>query len=255
MPRTRIPAVLLTGALALGAAAVPTLAEAAAPPPKPVPVPVDGGFVKLNLSAKLLADLKAKGVVLTQLTADCSVPKDAKGEDIVSSVTSLSLGVKSGDVTAVDAKLAGKLELSDNCMGLVNVKTKAGVVLKNLSADLTTGVIAGTVQDAKGSADVTLGSFVRPAVNAKTVDAASNSVTLDATVTLDASVAAALNADLGVHLFVGGGPLLDVKSDISLVNDADVTVALGLNAGADVNVNANTHLDLGAILAGLLGAK
>ncbi|MEV0090685.1 hypothetical protein [Streptomyces sp. NPDC050738] len=90
MPRTRIPAVLLTGALALGAAAVPTLAHAqpAAPPPagKPVPVPVDGGFIKLNLSAQLLAELKAKGVVLTQLAADCSVPKDARAR--TSSATS-----------------------------------------------------------------------------------------------------------------------------------------------------------------------
>ncbi|MEV0090686.1 hypothetical protein [Streptomyces sp. NPDC050738] len=161
----------------------------------------------------------------------------------------------SGDVTALDAKLAGKLQLSDSCLGLVNVKTKAAVLLKNLSADLTTGVIAGTVQNAKGSTDVALGAFVRPAVNAKTVDAASNSVTLDAAVTLDASVAASLNADLGVHLFVGGGPLLDVKSDISLANDADVTVALGLKAGAGVNVNANTQLDLVAILGGLLGVK
>ncbi|MEV3853006.1 hypothetical protein AB0J38_01610 [Streptomyces sp. NPDC050095] len=256
MQHKRIAATLTAAALAVPVVAGTAWADPTPPttPPAPVttkPVPVDGGFVKLTLDAQLLARLKAKGIALAQLTTDCKVPKDAKGKPYLPPVASLSLGVKAGDIAAVDARLSGKVELAATCLGLVNVKAESGVVIKNLSADLSTGAIVGTLQDEKGLSEVKLGSFKRPALDKKTVDAAANSVTLDAAVELDAALAAKLNADLGVDLFVAGNPLLAVDSQLSLVNDVNLDLALGLNA----NVNASTSLDLGVILNGLLGLK
>lgn len=253
--RIRRPAAaLLTTTLALGVAATAPATAWADPAPPPAPkkeVPVDGGFVKLTLDAQLLGSLKAKGIAVTQLTPQCRVPKDPKGEPYVPPVTALSLGVKSGAVAAVDAKLGGKLSLAETCLGLVNVKTKAGVTLSGLEADLSSGTLNASLRTKKGVTKVKLGTFERPALDKKTVDTASNSVTLDAAVKVDADLAAPLNADLGVQVFTKDAPLLTAATQLSLQGDANLSVDLGLN----VNTEVSTGLDLGVILGGLLGIK
>ncbi|MEU7581927.1 hypothetical protein AB0B50_30540 [Streptomyces sp. NPDC041068] len=258
MRRISPRATATTALFALALTAVPATASAAEPPPPPAKeakpakdVPVDGGFVKLTLDAELLAGLKAKGVVLTQLTTDCKVPKDPKGKPYVPPVTALSLGVTAGDIAAVDAKVGGKLTFAKTCLGLVNVKTKAGVTLSGLEADLSTGVLIGTLHDAKGTAEVKLGTFERAALDKKTVDTAANSVSLNADVKVDAALAARLNAGLGVEAVAAGTALLTADTDLSLQADADLSLDLGLN----VNTEVSTGLDLGVILGGLLGLK
>ncbi|MDG4859978.1 hypothetical protein P8605_17765 [Streptomyces sp. T-3] len=234
-------------------ASAPSAADPTPPATGGKEVKADGGFVKLTLDAKLLDGLKAKGVVLTQLTADCKVPKDESGKPYLPPVTALSLGVQAGSVAALDAKVAGNVAFADTCLGMVNAKGEKGVVLKNLAADLSTGTITAKLQNAKGVTDVKLGAFTRPALDAKTVDVAANAVAVDANVTLDAALAAQVNADLGVDVLVGGGPLLALDSEISLDNAVNLAVDLGV----DLNVNANANLDLvgtlGGVLGGLLG--
>ncbi|MFE0099078.1 hypothetical protein [Streptomyces sp. NPDC059009] len=242
--------------LTLGLAA-PATAWAAPADPTPPPaaakkdVPVDGGFVKLTLDASLLDGLKAKGVVLTQLTNDCKVPKAPDGKPYVPPVTALSVGVKSGAVAALDAKVGGKLTLADTCLGLVNTKTQKAVTVSALSADLSTGTLLASLHTSKGEAQVKLGTFTRPALDKKTVDTAANSVSLTNAVKVDADLAAKVNADLGVDVLAAGSALLTANADLSLQADADLKLDLGLN----VNTEVSTGLDLGVILGGLLGLK
>ncbi len=256
--KPRIPVALLATALTVTAVALPVASAYADPPPPPVAdktAPVDGGIVKLDLDAKLLADLKAQGLILTQLTADCQVPKDDKGKDLLQLATGLSLGVQAGGLATVDAKVAGNLDLAKTCLGLVNTKAKTAVLLKDLKADLTAGAIVGTLADAKASAEVKLGTFNAPKLTKGNVDVKTNSVILDADVALDAAVAAKLNADLGVNLFVGGSPLLNVNATLSLLNDIDLLAVLGLKLDANVGAKIEGGLlgTVGGVLGGLLG--
>ncbi|MBC9719102.1 hypothetical protein H9Y04_41955 [Streptomyces sp. TRM66268-LWL] len=258
--KPHIPAALLATALAATAVALPAASAAAEPTPPPAAAgeksaPVDGGIVKLDLDAKLLADLKAKGLILTQLTADCQVPRDDKGKELLQLATGLSLGVQAGGLATVDAKVAGNLELAKTCLGLVNTKAKTAVLLRDLKADLTAGAIVGTLADAKTSAEVKLGTFSAPKLTKGNVDVKTNSVVLDADVALDAAVAAKLNADLGVDLFVGGSPLLNVNATVSLLNDIDLLAVLGLKLDANVGAKIEGGLlgTVGGVLGGLLG--
>ncbi|WP_199552532.1 hypothetical protein [Streptomyces sp. N35] len=262
--KPHISAALLATALTATAVALPVASATAAAEPTPPPAaanadektaPVDGGIVKLDLDAKLLADLKAKGLILTQLTADCQVPKDDKGQELLQLATGLSLGVQAGGLASVDAKVAGNLELAKTCLGLVNTKAKTAVLLKDLKADLTAGAIVGTLADAKASAEVKLGTFTAPKLTKGNVDVKTNSVILDADVALDAAVAAKLNADLGVDLFVGGSPLLNVNATLSLLNDIDLLAVLGLKLDANVGAKIEGGLlgTVGGVLGGLLG--
>ncbi|MFC7310154.1 hypothetical protein ACFQVC_38805 [Streptomyces monticola] len=249
MQSKRIASAVVTAALTATAAAVPATAWAAPEPPPAKAVPVDGGLAKIEIDAKLLDALKVKGVVLTQLTAGCQIPKDEAGKPYLPPVTSLSLGVKAGDIASVEAKVGGKVAFADTCLGLVNSKDHKAVVVKNLSADLNTGAIVATLQSKSGASEVKLGTFERPKLDDKTVDVASNTVELDSAVTIDADLAAKINADLGVELLVGGARLLTLDSDLSLDNAANLAVDLNLDLGAQVD----TNLDLGAVLGGLLG--
>ncbi|WP_327355040.1 hypothetical protein [Streptomyces sp. NBC_01304] len=268
MQSKRIATVLTAAALATALAAPATAwadptpapvesGTASQEPTPPTPggkeVKADGGFVKLTLAANLLDGLKAKGVVLTQLTADCKVPKDETGKPYLPPVTALSLGVQAGEIAAVDAKIAGNVAFADTCIGMVNAKGEKGVVLSNLAADLSTGTITAKLQNEKGVTDVKLGTFERPALDAKTVDVAANAVALDAAVNLDAALAAQVNADLGVNVLVGGGPLLAIDSEISLDNAVNLAVDLGLDLNLNANANVNLVTTLGGVLGGLLG--
>ncbi|CAM5634459.1 hypothetical protein GCM10010329_23000 [Streptomyces spiroverticillatus] len=232
----RLTAALATSTLALGLAALPVTAHASESA-GPRPVPVASGTVNVDLSASLLASLKAKGLVLAHLGADCEVPAQ------LTAATSLTAAVDSGTVSAsADAKVAGKLKLDATCLGLVNVGAKAVVVVKDLGVDMTTGAITATLKgDARVSGRVQLGTFVRPAVSAKTV--AGNSVKVDAAVKLDAAVAAKLNTALKANVFVGGQVLADVKTVVLVDAKIDLKAALGLKL----------DVDLGATVGGLLG--
>ncbi|MDG4859866.1 hypothetical protein P8605_17190 [Streptomyces sp. T-3] len=248
-------ALVTTTALAATIAAVPGTAWAAEPAPPAKQVKVDGGIVKISLDAMLLEVLKLKGLVLTQMTPDCKVPKGADGKPYLPAVTQFTLGITQGSTTGEANKVGGKLDFSGTCLGLTNVKTKTAIILKDLKTDLSAGSISATLASEKGVSEVKIGTFKRPTLDAEHVDHNSNTIEFASPVTVDASLAAKLNSELGVNV-VSGGPLFNLQSMISLENGVDLVADLGLQLKAGANASTGGLVDgLSKTLGGLLGRR
>ncbi|WP_327351127.1 hypothetical protein [Streptomyces sp. NBC_01304] len=248
-------ALVTTTALAATLSAVPTAAAAEPTPPTgQKSVKVDGGIVKISLDAMLLEILKLKGLVLTQLTPECQVPKAADGKPYLPSVTQFTLGITQGSTTGEANKVGGKLDFSGTCLGLTNIKKKTAVVLKDLKTDLSAGSISATLASEKGVlGEVKLGTYKPPALDAEHVDHMSNTIEFASPVTVDASLAAKLNSELGADV-ISGGPLFNLQSVISLENGVDVAAALGLKLNAGATTGGLVD-GLSKTLGGLLGRR
>ncbi|MEV0263040.1 hypothetical protein AB0I49_17125 [Streptomyces sp. NPDC050617] len=239
---TRGAAAAVTGALALGLAAVPAAASAASGAPSgaariaPVPkaeIAVKSGVTKITVSAETVAQLRAKGILLTRLDARGNLGAKVDAEQ------TLDFGVKSGAVSNVKGKVGGRLAFKTAGMAMVNLRNQRIARLTAFQADLTTGTMRANLDR---RTPIELGTFSRPAVNTA-VNTKAREVNVQGGLVLGAKAAVQLNKALHTKAFVPGVPLFDANSRITLDEKADPRAVheLGREAAPSKAVQAPQH--------------
>ncbi|MEU7044078.1 hypothetical protein AB0A77_23865 [Streptomyces varsoviensis] len=236
-------AVAVTGALALGLAAVPQAASAAgsgdraetvrsAPAPK-AEIAVKSGVTKITVSAETVAKLRAKGILLTRLDARGNLGAKVDAEQTI------DFGVKSGAVSNVKGKVGGRLAFKTTGMAMVNLRNQRIARLTAFQADLTTGIMRATLDR---RTPIELGTFSRPQVNTA-VNTKAREVNVQGGLVLGGKAAAQLNKALRTKAFVPGAPLFDANSRITLDEKADPRAIreLGREAAPSKAVQAPQH--------------
>lgn len=218
----------LTSTLLAAAPAPASPSAVAGPPGEPAAtgrragnteVPVEGGTARFDAPPTLLAALKDHGVAIADVDADGKISQHHY------TGAGVNLDIEGGAVTNSGGKVGGELRFAEAGLALLNSRTGKAVKISDFVGDLSQGTLRAGLDR---GADVTLGTFTRPAVNAS-VDTDAAMLRMNTSITVTAVAAAKLNAALGTKIFTTGGPLLHARIDARLDPSVDLRTALNLS--------------------------
>ncbi|MFI2185229.1 hypothetical protein [Streptomyces sioyaensis] len=222
-------AVLALTSTLLAAAPAPASPSAVAGPPGEqtatgrragnTEVPVEGGTARFDAPPTLLAALKDHGVAIADVDADGKISQHHY------TGAGVSLDIEGGAVTNSGGKVGGELRFAEAGLALLNSRTGKAVKISDFVGDLSQGTLRAGLDR---GADVTLGTFTRPAANAS-IDTDAAMLRMNTSITVTAVAAAKLNAALGTKVFTTGGPLLHARIDARLDPSVDLRTALNLS--------------------------